>query len=132
MGLDMYLFRRSQEPEYDEDGERTLGERVYYWRKANQIRGWLVKNAGYPADANCEPFELTEDILTDLMNDCIEVIIHPEKAAELIPPTNGFFFGDTDLDEWYFDELKATSEILEEILGTTDFTRDEIIYYEWW
>ena len=32
----------------------------------------------------------------------------------------------------YFDELKATSEILEEILGTTDFTRDEIIYYEWW
>lgn len=36
-------------------------------------------------------------------------------AEELLPATSGFFFGSTQYDEWYLDDLKRTVEIIDKI-----------------
>jgi hypothetical protein len=48
-------------------------------------------------------------------------------AAELLPPTDGFFFGSTELDEGYFDDLRNTIEIIDHVLALPE---DWMIEYQ--
>jgi len=38
---------------------------------------------------------------------------NPEKAEELLPVTDGFFFGSQEYDEWYFNDIQETIEIID-------------------
>lgn len=53
-------------------------------------------------------------------------------AEELLPTTNGFFFGGTDYDEWYIKDIKDTIKIITEVLKTTDFETQMIYYLASW
>lgn len=56
-----------------------------------------------------------------------EVIADETVAEKLLPTQSGFFFGNTDYNEWYVDDLKQTKEIIEYVLNTT--SPDSEIYY---
>lgn len=56
----------------------------------------------------------------------------PSVAMELLPTTSGFFFGGTDYDEWYVDDIKNTIEICKKTLETTDFEKQMIFYVSSW
>ena len=129
MGLDMYLERASKEQRRKRNKET---EEVMYWRKANQIRDWFVRNTKYRANDNCKYHRLTEKQLRQLYNDCQTVLADHSKAEEIMPTSSGFFFGSTAYDEWYFDDIKETAERLNHILNDTDFETEDIYYYEWW
>ena len=45
-----------------------------------------------------------------------KTIKDPSTAKELLPTTEGFFFGSTDYNEWYYDDIKYTFEVLDEAL----------------
>lgn len=53
-------------------------------------------------------------------------------AAELLPSTPGFFFGGTDYDEWYVQDIKNTIDIINKVLETTDFDTQMIYYVSSW
>jgi hypothetical protein len=38
-------------------------------------------------------------------------------AEEYLPTHSGFFFGSTEYDEWYFNDLKLTVEIVDRVLS---------------
>lgn len=61
-----------------------------------------------------------------------KTIENPELAEELLPTESGFFFGQTDYNEYYIETLKNTIEQIDEILETTDFDKEEIVYSAWW
>lgn len=122
MGLDMYLF------------ERKTGTELMYWRKANQIRRWFVDhlNDFDPSD-NLGKYDVSREVLQDLIDD-IDYVLEDEsieRAEEVMPTGSGFFFGNTEYDEYYFDSLRYTREQLQEILDITS-EEDEIYYTEWW
>ena len=119
MGLDMGLARVQRK-----------GEDVGYWRKANAIRGWIEKNLEDFQD-NGETYFPKEKI-EELLSVCETVLQHPEKAGELLPPTEGFFFGSNRIDEWYWEDVRKTVDILENVLKTTDFQEENIMYWEWY
>lgn len=121
MGLDMSLFKR----------KKVVNTEVVDWREANQIRAWFV-NHGYGCDDNCVDFLVSKEMLEELVADCMKVLAHPEKASEIMPTSEGFLFGDTDYDEWYFDQLRETIDQVEQVLKDTDWGTEEIFYYEWW
>ncbi len=122
MGLDMMLYRKN----FNQSGnERDLKE-VMYWRKANAIHEWFVSNVQDGID-ECEPHDVTVGQLTELRNLCTAVIIDNSLAEELLPTTSGFFFGSTDYDNWYFENLKETVEALDCIL--IDSSPDDIFVY---
>ena len=125
MGLDMYLSAKKYigsdeavKVEGVEAGSMRLKGVTYegmYWRKANQIHNWFVEHVQGGVD-NCQEYYVDKEILADLMNVCGEVIADPSKAEELLPSSGGFFFGSTDYDEWYWENVKRTHEELKELL----------------
>jgi hypothetical protein len=110
MGLDMYLY------------EKEVHE-VAYWRKANAIHGWIINRTNAVDD--CTPINLYKQDIVDLRNTCQEVLIDPSKAEELLPPTPGFFFGSTEVDDWYLENVKDTVEKLTTII---DQSVDDAIF----
>ena len=60
---------------------------------------------------NCATYYVGKEDLEKLKTICEEVLKHPEKAEELLPTQEGFFFGTTDYDEWYFNDIQDTIEI---------------------
>lgn len=134
MGLDMYLtanvspgFNTSQiAPEFatalnvavtsarkafhlpeSQDWNISLNIEIAYWRKVNAVHKWFVDNVQDGND-NCERYYVSFDQLSELVDTCRKVLEDNSRAGELLPPTEGFFFGGTDLDEWYFQGLEYT------------------------
>lgn len=128
MGLDMYLnakrFLWHSEDELAgkiaEQFPELAGKRVkeviveaMYWRKANAIHAWFVKNCQDGTD-DCGDYYVGREQLKELA-DLIKQALDT-KDASLLPPQSGFFFGSTDITEWYWKDLQYTQEGLERIL----------------
>lgn len=60
------------------------------------------------------------------------IITNPELAAKLLPTQSGFFFGSTDYDEYYMEDVKYTFELLPKIISETDFDKQVISYRSSW
>jgi hypothetical protein len=108
MGLDMYLSRVTRETKV-------------YWRKANAIHAYIVDNHAEGDDSTS--VELDRDSIKELRNRCTDVLSDRGLAQELLPTQSGFFFGSTEYDEDYFEELERTEKELTEVLrdGTWDY-----------
>lgn len=61
-----------------------------------------------------------------------KVIENKEYADELLPTQEGFFFGSTEYNEFYIEDLKNTIDQINKILEETDFDTEEIVYSAWW
>ena len=53
-------------------------------------------------------------------------------AQELLPTTSGFFFGSTDYDEYYVQDIQETIDIITRVLETTDFEKEMVYYVSSW
>lgn len=60
------------------------------------------------------------------------VIKDTSMAKSLLPTQGGFFFGSTDYDEYYIQDLKHTIEVIDNVLATTDFETQMIYYVSSW
>lgn len=140
MGLDMYLkgkvyldynstnraeiAKMIDLPEFEANSvEIELG----YWRKANHIHKWFVDNVQNGVD-NCGEYFVSREDLETLLLICKQALEDKTKAASLLPTQQGFFFGGQEYDDWYFDDLESTIEILDKALK---FYNEKIvdIYY---
>lgn len=90
-----------------------------YWRKANHIHKWFVNHVQDGVD-NCGEYYVSEDNLEQLISDCEDVLKDHSKAEELLPTESGFFFGSTDYDEYYYENIKNTIKMLKPLLKKTD------------
>jgi len=138
MGLDMYLSKKTYVKQWDHqspeekyevvvtkggkpvDGIKAsrvkyIEEEVGYWRKANQIHRWFVMNVQNGND-DCGDYWVDGEKLKELLDLCKKVDADHSLAEDLLPSTSGFFFGGTDYDEWYFEDIKNTIKILESAL----------------
>lgn len=145
MGLDMYLTAKRYLSKYNpEDAKlRELvsaidfgfsGEveqvtfEAMYWRKANAIHNWFVREEQEGVD-NCAEYNVSTEALEELRNICNKVLVDPDKADELLPPQSGFFFGSTDVDEWYLEQLKYTVDRLDVLLELPEVKNRKINFY---
>jgi len=55
---------------------------------------------------DCQESYVTYEQLMELKALCEEVL--KTKDASKLPPTSGFFFGSTEVDEYYFQDLEDT------------------------
>jgi hypothetical protein len=94
-------------------------EEAGYWRKANAIHKWFVDNCQDGVD-DCRDAYVGFNNLQALLDLCRIVIIDKSKAEQLLPSTSGFFFGNTEYDEWYYNDIQNTIEILEKALEDKD------------
>ncbi len=141
MGLDMYLYKRTYVKNWEfmdesqkhrisieKDGkvredikpERItyITEEVAYWRKFNALHAWFVENCQDGID-NCKEHYVSKQQLEELLSTLKEIDSSNEisTAEENLPTQSGFFFGGTEYDEYYFEEVKETIETLESLLS---------------
>lgn len=98
--------------------KRVVAE-VGYWRKANAIHNWFVQNVQNGED-DCKSYFVGREDLGKLHELCQRVLTDNSLAGELLPPTSGFFFGSTEIDEYYFNDLRSTIEIIDRALTLSD------------
>lgn len=62
----------------------------------------------------------------------VKHIKNTEEIEKLLPTVGGFFFGSTDYDEYYLEDIKDTQEMLEKTLNTVNFDEYDVYYGAWW
>lgn len=168
MGLDMYLVRKFYVKKWNHQKKeerfsisvRKGGKKVkipveracfieteeIYWRKANAIHAWFVRNVQEGKD-DCGTYYVSVEKLEELLHTITEVldasevidgqvshgqtyengkwthilkpgkvIKDPSTAKALLPVQSGFFFGGTEYDQWYYEDLVRTKKELTMIL----------------
>lgn len=145
MGLDMYLSAKKYHSDVEWRGEAARQEfaklkqlsgvgtvidkvdlphiylevSVGYWRKQNAIHKWFVDNCQNGED-DCRTSYVGREQLEELKALCLKVLADHKQADDLLPSQEGFFFGGTDYDEWYFSGIKETIEIVDSALSMPD------------
>ena len=159
MGLDMYLYFKKEKytshfresgsfyPQNIKDFEEDINIRnfasalqsekyqVAYWRKANAIHKWFVDNCAEGVD-ECQEIKVGLAQLIELRDLCKEVMENNSLAKDKLPTQNGFFFGSTKYDDWYFEDIEYTIHIFDKIISfignQNDKERYEIVYQASW
>ena len=91
-----------------------------YWRKANAIHKWFVDNYQDGVD-DCREAYVSRDGLQELVDMCESIVAGDGKhTPEDLAPRGGFFFGSTDIDEYYFEDLRNTVRQLKAALTLPD------------
>lgn len=100
--------------------------KVGQWRKANQIHNWFVKNVQNGED-DCRKYYVSKDQLQRLLDTCITVLNErkAETSEELLPTASGFFFGNTDFDEWYYTDVSYTRITIEKLLNDSEIMNEK-------
>lgn len=137
-----------------------LLKEVYYWRKANAIHKWFVENVQDDED-DCGYYRVTENDLEKLIKDLQEVYISlkdketidiektyeynnekyivklykkedTEVADCVLPTQEGFFFGDTSYNNYYFEMVEQTLNDLRILKNSFDFDNNYLVYSSSW
>lgn len=151
MGLDMYLEKRTYVKNWDftppekrtivtvtRDGKPLpdinpqkityLIEEAGYWRKANAIHQWFVEHVQDGKD-DCGYYYVSNEHLQELLKSVNTILEDSLQAPSVLPTQSGFFFGSTDYDQYYIEDLKLTKDILEAALKSTS---GEYYYHSSW
>lgn len=140
MGLDQYLYakRYISNAEWRPEAERELFSKlvelanvgdfmdnelpsayvdvkVAYWRKQNAIHNWFVQECQNGED-DCQTVYVGREKLEELRDLCRKALAEPTLASDLLPTSNGFFFGTTDYDKWYWEGLTYTANTIDKLL----------------
>lgn len=125
---------------------------MMYWRKANAIHNWFVENVQNGVD-DCDYYEVSIDQLYDLMDCCAKILatipkletilaskeynyVFPTKAIEtaqeVLPTVSGFFFGDTNYNYFYFQDILDTFNVLKKLIENFDSEKYFYYYHSSW
>lgn len=134
MGLDMFLSKMTDVNQYNQEGadinstssewkgiqfKRIKGilEEVGYWRKANAIHKWIVKVVQKGQD-DCKEYVMNEEQMRKLLQLCEMVIKNKKFAHKLLPTETGFFWGETEYDDYYYEQIDYTAKLMKECLSS--------------
>lgn len=98
----------------------TLSIRVAYWRKANAIHRWFVEKVQDGKD-ECQASDVSRKQLEELLGECEKVLANKGDAKKLLPTRSGFFFGDTEYNDWYWGDIAGTIKQLRSVLNNPKF-----------
>jgi len=146
MGLDMYLkakryiwFNEADVaaavaelfPELKDRKVKQVEADAAYWRKANAVHRWFVDKVQAGVD-DCGNYDVSREQLAELRDTCRRVLDFQHLAVEQLPPADGFFFGSTEVGDWYWQDLEDTVKMIDSILADFPEGKWEFEYHSSW
>jgi hypothetical protein len=141
MGLDMYLtakkyffnedtseYKKLQEVTGNSFSVTAVEFDIAYWRKANAIHQWFVTNVQGGND-DCGTYDVDEEDIQNLLNK-VDKALKSSNPSEILPTQGGCFFGSTEYDESYLDDLAETKKMLEKYLNCKEKDELSSLYYQ--
>ncbi len=147
---------------YEEESyESWKSRQLMYWRKANHIHKWFVDNVQDNND-DCGYYTVSKSKLIELRDTCNKIlnsvkliptgrtykvwdinlgkeVDEPEMIVsddllceELLPTQDGFFFGSTNYDDYYYESVKYTRDGINKLLTELDFDEYDVEYSSSW
>ena len=101
-----------------------------YFRKVNFLIPFVESKLDHEL-GDCEVVKLTKEDLEELVGRCEEVLSDHSKAEELLPTCCGFFFGSTEYDDWYFQDVQEVHDAVSDLLSTMT-GRMKASFSAWW
>jgi hypothetical protein len=124
-----------------------ITEEVGYWRKFNALHRWFIMNCADGIDV-CQEIPVTikkiKDVL-DVLNEVKTILNKSGLAVKLVndfngesfenvyereqevrnilPPTQGFFFGGIEIDEWFKMSVEESIKIFTEVLKDEEISQ---------
>jgi hypothetical protein len=107
----------------------SLFKQIAYWRKFNALHQWFVTHVQLGID-NCGTYELNRDALFE----CLETLeaTHNLKDSNKMPPTQGFFWGSTEVDSAYWNNVKNSIKTISGLIDYTDWDNERLFYQSSW
>ena len=125
-----YIYRVNYKSAFiNGDGFRMY--QIGYFRKFNALHNYIVNNLADCVDG-CQEIEITKENLYALLDTLDRVDSNKDLAENELPTANGFFFGSTCYDDWYFSDVKDAIEMCELFLTKIDFDKYELVYLASW
>lgn len=114
-----------------------IRESFGYWRKANAIHNWFVQECQGGED-DCKEYYVSKEQLKELLEKCKEAIAYKGKTGDdvseqlddILPTLQGFFFGGVAYDEYYFECIQDTIDLIESIPDSDWEDHNVSFYYE--
>jgi hypothetical protein len=130
MGLDQYLYIEKDVSDIQNKDElakllfsmygisgdiSSIKTEVGYFRKFNALHELVIKQCGYDVtdDSN---IRLDKEACEKILNALEEVEKDHNKAEELVPTTDCFFFGSLDYDEYYYECVENAVKLFKKII----------------
>lgn len=119
MGLDIFLTKKKR-------------SEIGYFRKVNFLVKFFERK-GFDV-LNQIPLVIKKEDAEELLSKCEEVLKDRSKGPELLPTMSGFFFGSTDYDDYYYDNVEAVRDyVKDKLLPEFDALKEgEYICFETW
>ena len=118
MGLDLFYYKI---------------KKIGYFRKVNFLIPFFESQLGYKIENLCK-VKIDKEDAEELLRRCSAVLDDHSKAEELLPTQEGFFFGSTDYDDYYFMDVERVRDYVKGTL-LPEFDKldsDESIQFEIW
>ena len=149
MGLDSYLLAKRPLDGSEDKNNATIVTAVFpelsavgvsasrveaelgYWRSNRALHRWFVENVQGGRD-ECQRSYVSREQLQELLAIVERVLANPELDSELLPTGAGFFFGSTEYDEYYIQDLQETKKILDDVLNDPIFDGWDFYYQASW
>lgn len=136
-----------------------ITEEIFYWRKANQIHAFFMADQeDHCQDIHVTPLKLQDlhALCTQIINECPlvdgvvgngksfkdgewvqntelgKILSNQELAHKLLPTQEGFFFGNTEYNQYYMEDIVATKEMLDELFKQPKWNHADYTYSPSW
>lgn len=109
--------------EYD---ELNPWKEVAYFRKVNFLLPF------FEYGENCSRLEIDDYKIDELLFKCKQVLEDHSLAETLLPTQGGFFFGNSEYNDWYFEDVKEVYDKFSEIAEDFNSDEDMLAMFCWW
>lgn len=111
-------------------------EEAHYWRKFNALHGYIVRTFADGEDT-CQTIEIKDEngSYKAGVKKILDALIKTKKKLDSGKKTNlemmpqeGFFFGSTEVDDWFKRDIEEALEYFQELYDSMG--DEDVIYYE--
>lgn len=136
MGLDIYFYRVKKADADNMTNTREVVDLINrgldcaYFRKANFIYAYF----DHLIDSDTECCIVCKDEIESLFDACsllLERQNEKDFAEEVLPTCGGFFFGSTEYDDWYYENVESCYEQMKIILDEWQDGDAIVIWFSW-
>ncbi|CCW29055.1 hypothetical protein ABLA30_08915 [Xenorhabdus nematophila] len=123
MGLDIHFFSVEKHKKCTDKNIQ-----VGYFRKVNSLLYWVSNNVQNVN--NCEEILISKHKLEQLIAVLNELT--KDNCNKLFPTSDGFYFGSTEYDEYYWSDVEEIKDWVNNVLKSFDFNHYKLFFWAWW
>lgn len=123
-----YIYNRNYK-----STETKTDYQIGYFRKFNALHNYIVETFADGVDECQDILLYKEDVekIKKVLDEVLEIRTK-ENAEKLLPTLAGFFFGDTDYEEGYFEDVEDADDLMQRLLDDFDFDEYQLVYNASW